>query len=350
MNVVILHSAVSADAPPEDQDTLLQARMIAERLAELGHDPISLPCTLDFTAVAHELAALKPQKVFNLVESVEGADSLQHVPTAILDALGISYTGNSTEAIFQTTHKLLAKQLLHLAGLPTPAWLAADNKCNKGVRTIFPASDGSRRPAAACRGENSSDPFVTLEPPCILKAVWEHASRGLDDENVLEQGDTEYVRQKLREYAARIGRPCFAEQFIEGREFNLAVLDGPDGLEPLPPAEIDFSAFPPGKPRIVGHRAKWIEGSFEFNHTPRRFDFPAEDRLLLERLRDLTLAACRLFSLRGYARVDFRVDRAGVPWILEINTNPCLSPDAGFAAALDRAGIPHVEAIRRILG
>jgi D-alanine-D-alanine ligase len=118
----------------------------------------------------------------------------------------------------------------------------------------------------------------------------------------------------------------------------------------LPPAEIDFSAFAPGKPRIVGYRAKWAEDSDEYRQTPRRFDFPASDRTLLDRLSDLARACWNEFDLRGYARVDFRVDREGRPWILEINANPCLSPDAGFAAALQQAGIEYSAAIARIVG
>jgi D-alanine-D-alanine ligase len=153
----------------------------------------------------------------------------------------------------------------------------------------------------------------------------------------------------LAEFAARLGRPCFAEQFIEGREFNLAILDGPQGPELLPAAEIDFAAFPPGKPRIVGHRAKWVAGSFEFENTPPSFDFPDQDRPLLDQIGNLTLACWRRFGLRGYARVDFRVDPEQGPWILEINTNPCLAPDAGFAAALARAGIPFPQAVQRIV-
>ena len=54
--------------------------------------------------------------------------------------------------------------------------------------------------------------------------------------------------------------------------------------------------------------------------------------------------------LRGWARVDFRVDGSGRPCILEVNANPCLSPDAGFAAGLERAGIAYPDAIARIVG
>ncbi len=151
--------------------------------------------------------------------------------------------------------------------------------------------------------------------------------------------------QQIVDQQRRHGRPLFAEQFIEGREFNISLLAG----EVLPPAEIDFRAFPAGKPRIVGQRAKWDIGSFEYEQTPRRFDFPAADNRLLQILAELSRRCWELFELDGFARVDFRVDEAGSPWILEVNVNPCLSPDAGFAAALSEAGIGYDEAVRRIL-
>ncbi len=157
------------------------------------------------------------------------------------------------------------------------------------------------------------------------------------------------LRAALQSHSARLGRACYAEQYIEGREFNLSVLAGPTGPQVLPPAEIDFSGFPPGRPRLVGYRAKWAEDSFEFQHTPRRFDLPAADGPLLDRLRQVAADCWHVFGLRGYARVDFRVDEAGQPWVLEINTNPCLSPDAGFYAAMQRAAIPFQEGIARIL-
>ena len=117
----------------------------------------------------------------------------------------------------------------------------------------------------------------------------------------------------------------------------------------LPPAEIDFSAFPPGKPRIVGARAKWEEDSFEYSNTPRKFDFATGERRLLDELQELARLSWHSFHLRGYVRVDFRVDAEGRPWILELNANPCLSPDAGFAAALQRAGIAWETAVARII-
>jgi D-alanine-D-alanine ligase len=117
----------------------------------------------------------------------------------------------------------------------------------------------------------------------------------------------------------------------------------------LSPAEIVFEAYADAKPRVVGYRAKWDEASFEYHHTPRRFEFEPHDARLLAELKRLALECWTCFGLRGYARVDFRVDGEGRPWVLEVNTNPCLSPDAGFAAALERAGISFQDAIARIL-
>jgi D-alanine-D-alanine ligase len=367
MRVAVLHNAVPEDAPLEDQDTLVQVRAVVEALARLGHEPTTVSCTLDLAALHAELLRLRPDVVFNLVESLAGADSLGYLPSAVLDVLGLPYTGSRTEALFLTTHKLLAKQQLRQAGLPTPAWVESKRviheghevgkKNRKGNSEVEPGGLGqdlSNTPPSSSSLSSSCPSWMingAASSPAswIIKGIWEQGSRGMDDDAVLRDVDPRELRQRLVERAARSGRPCFAEQFIEGREFNLSVLAGPDGPEVLSPAEIDFSAFPPGKPRIVGHQAKWQADSFEFNHTPRCFDFPTADRPLLDRLRSLAEQCWMLFELRGWVRVDFRVDSAGQPLILEINANPCLSPDAGFAAALGQASLPFDQAIRRIL-
>ena len=327
MRIAVLHNAVSADAPVEDQDTLVQVAVVSDALARLGHEPVAVSCELDLAGLREELLRLRPEVVFNLVESLAGADSLVYVPLAVLDVLGLPYTGGRTEALFLTTHKLLAKERLRQAGLPTPLWMES--------RTILQGhEEGPARDAC---------------PSWIIKGVWEQGSRGMGDDAVLSGVSSTEVREQLRRRAAESGRPCFAEQFIEGREFNLSMLAGPDGPQPLPAAEIDFSAFPPGKPCIVAYRAKWQADSFEYDHTPHRFDFAPSDGPLLAELRRLAESCWTLFDLRGWARVDFRVDAAGRPWILEINVNPCLSLDAGFAAALVQASIPFDDAIRRIV-
>jgi D-alanine-D-alanine ligase len=99
----------------------------------------------------------------------------------------------------------------------------------------------------------------------------------------------------------------------------------------------------------VGYAAKWDEAAAEYRQTPRTFRFPSSDRPLLDELQALARRCWSVFDLRGYARVDFRVDEDGQPWILEINVNPCLSPDAGFAAALAEQGLTIDDAVQRII-
>ena len=121
------------------------------------------------------------------------------------------------------------------------------------------------------------------------------------------------------------------------------------GPRVLPIAEILFLDFPKDKPRIVDYKAKWESDSFEYTHTPRTFQAQPGDEALRSELADLALRCWRLFGLAGYARVDFRVDREGRPWVLEVNANPCISSDAGYAAMLQEAGIAYDRAVEEIV-
>jgi D-alanine-D-alanine ligase len=265
--------------------------------------------------------------VFNLVESLSGTGRLIHLFPSLLDAMGMPYTGASAAALFLTSNKTLAKTQLKAADLHTPVWVGP---CNGSRLCVLPGSE-------------------EWPQHWIIKSVWEHASIGIDEKALLDGAETPHLNAVLAERAPRLGGECFAEAFIEGREFNLSVLDGQVGPVVLPPAEILFEGFDDNQPRIVGYQAKWDSDSYAYHHTPRRFDFDSDDGLLLDQLEAISLRCWDLFDLSGYARVDFRVDAEQFPWVLEINANPCLSPDAGFAAAVERAGLTFDEAVARIV-
>lgn len=331
MRVAILHNAIAADALPDDQDTLTQVAAVSIALERLGHEVATLACTLNLEKLLAELARLDPEVVFNLVESLGGSDWLCYLPAAVLDVFRIRYTGAPAEALFLTAHKLLAKRRLRAAGLPTPDWLEYDRLQGLVLNSTLSAN------------------VLPQSAMWIVKGVWSHGSRGLEEDAVLTGVTGERLTSELYARSKAIASPCFAEQYIEGREFVVGLLAAPQGLETLPLAEIEFQNYPPGKPRIVGYQAKWDETCFEYQHTARRFAFPLKDRPLLDRITGLAQQCWKLFGLRGWCRVDFRIDRAGNPWILEVNANPCISPDAGFAAMLKEAALPYEEAIHRIL-
>lgn len=323
--VLILHDDLPPTARADEQDALAQAQAVAAALAAGGLPHQTRAVGLDLAALSDELARLRPRLVFNLVESLARRERLVHVVPTVLDALGVPYTGCSTSAIFQTSDKLVAKRLLAEAGLPTPPWFAQPELA-RGVTV----------PAGRY----------------LLKAIAEHGSVGLDQGALVDVVEGDELARALAARAEAVGTALFAEAFIDGREFNLALLAGPTGgasYELLPPAEIVFEDFALDQPRIVDYRAKWDSSSHAYHHTPRRFDFPASDQPLLAELSALARHCWALFELGGYARVDFRVDAAGRPWVLEINTNPCLSPDAGFAAAAARAGLSFTEVVARIV-
>ncbi len=307
------------DAGQDELDVLEEAATVSEALAELGHESIDATFSLNLEAASAHLRALRPDFVFNLVESVEGSGRLVYLAPALLDFLKIKYSGCPTEAIFATGNKLLTKRMLQGAGIPTPPWLTLSNVEQQA---------------------NQAGPW-------IIKSVWEHASIGLNEESVV--ADSLAVADRLRRARVSAAGDSFAELYIHGREFNVSVLGSPRGPEVLPVAEMVFVGFPEGRPRIVDYRAKWDEASFEYKNTVRSFDFGPNDAALVEQLRDLSRNCWTLFQLRGYARVDFRVDEAGKPWVLEVNTNPCISKGAGFLAAAGKASLSQAEVVARII-
>ncbi len=323
--VLIVHNAVAEGAVEAERDVLAQVAVVERACHELCYGVDTFACTLDLEPLVERVAATRPSIVFNLVESLAGRDQLAWLIPGLLETLGVPCTGTPAVALNLSNDKLRTKQRLQLAGLPTPAWQTLQSLQAPNIHTSFTAGQ------------------------YILKANGEHASLGLDDRAIVRVDSAAALHQALAQQSQRFGKPCFAEQFIAGREFNLSLLANGSAPQVLPPAEIDFSAFPADKPRIVGQAAKWDAGSFEFDHTPRKFDFPPEDEPLLERMRSLARSCWQVLELAGWVRVDFRVDEQGQPWILEVNTNCCLSPDAGFAAAVAQAGLTLTVAVERIL-
>ena len=323
MRVIILHSDVGSCASADEQDVLTQVESVSAALKSLGHEALPMPLCLDLDTAARQLREAACELVFNLVETVGGQGRLIHLAPALLDSMNKPYTGAGTEATFLSSNKLAAKKLLHAHRLSTPGW-------------------------ASLTGSSWTGPFPAGSP-FIIKSVWEHASVGLEEGSVVSPLTMGELREEIRRRLGELGSDAFAERYIDGREFNLSILAGKNGPEVLPPAEIEFIGYGDDRFRIVGYRDKWDESAYEYHNTPRRFGFGPEDRLLLLSLKRMALRCWHLFGLRGYARVDYRVDREGKPWILEINSNPCLSPDSGFTAAAEQARLRYEEVVGRIV-
>ena len=315
---IVLHDQVSDSARPDERDALVQAAEVGDALRSLGYEVRSESVGLDLSELK-AFAQRTPALVFNLVESLEGEGRLIHLAPAAMEALGLPFTGASATAMMLTSNKLLAKQAMTAAGISTAPWI--DDRGHK-------------------HGKIGRDAL------CIVKSVWEHASIGLDATSIAPAAD---IAPIIADRKKRFGGTWFAERYILGREFNISVLDGPKGPEVLPLAEIVFRGYDKDEPLIVDYAAKWDPTSPKYHGTERHFDTLAPDSSLARRLQGLTLACWHTFELSGYARVDFRIDSRGKPWVLEVNANPCLSSDAGFMAAAAKAGLDRKAVVRRIV-
>ncbi|OBY27139.1 D-alanine--D-alanine ligase family protein [Leisingera sp. JC1] len=304
LSIIVLHGASGDD--PDERDTRDTAEAIRAALSRQGFDArlahvSGLPATLPWAVKD------RPGLVFNMVEAIDRDMQRAAEVLPLLEEVGIPYTGCSAAAQLAALSKTAQKSLMSRHGLPTPTW---------------PQSG----PALAKLGR------------VIVKSVTEHASLGIDAQSVVSGA---HATEEIVSREARFGGRFFAEEYIPGREFNLSLLECREGVKMLPAAEILFQDFTSDAPRIVDYAAKWDETAHSYHHTPRRFTFPDSDNALLDQLADLARRTWQVFGLSGYARVDFRVDEDGRPWILEVNTNPCLAPDAGFAAAAEQAGMGY---------
>jgi len=291
-----------------------EALSVAAALEGLGFTTEIVEVAVDLASI-ETLPSHQPLLVFNLVDAINCDSRFAPLVTARLDALGIAYTGCSTSALFETLSKVRTKLKLARAGLPTPEWSADGTWLNRDGRVI-------------------------------VKALWEHGSLGLDETSVMDCADAPRV------VAARILRlktEHFAEAYIEGREFHLALLERRSGVEVLPIAEILFGGLEANAPKIVGYAAKWTPDSAAYKGTGRRFGLEQDEPELSKMLKQFALASWNLFGFSGYARVDFRVDQTGAPFIIDVNPNPYLTPDTEDAAAAAEAGLCYQDLIGSIV-
>jgi D-alanine-D-alanine ligase len=317
-HVLVAHNAVADVDDPSTRDVLSQVGFVTAALDAMGAPHRVLPVGADGVDTASIDGA---GVIFNLVESPPGQPGFQVEAAVAFEKLGLNITGSSAEVIRATTDKDATRRALSERGIPV-------------------APGGLLEP-------EHPEILDYLPPPWILKPALEDASLGLDDGAVTSDRDQAIARaRKLQSDFP--GQGVLIEHLLPGREFNISVLgDGPDA-EILPPAEMTFVDFPTDRPQILGWEAKWDEGSFVYRHTVRSF-LNGTEPPLRQRLEKVARTAWSACGLQGYGRVDIRLDEDGDPRVLEINANPCLSPDAGFAAAAFEAGLAPADLVRRIL-
>jgi D-alanine-D-alanine ligase len=315
MRCCILYNQPGENALPDELDIIEQVEYVESHLRQMGIETYRKGITTGFMNELSDLAQNRPDFVFNLAESINNKGELLYFVPAILNMYSIPYTGNPLEAMFITTSKALTHKILSGAGLCTPM-------------ACFPSQAGN----------------LEHGKKYIIKPTWEDGSLGITADSVFIAGP-----ESEKKLAGFNDSHWIIQEFIDGREFNISVMMGRKGPEVLPPAEMTFINYDENRPKIVDFKAKWEEGSFEFENTVRKFPGGNLDPELGRKMKDLALGCWNVFGLKGYARVDMRIDAADNPYIIEVNANPCISPNGGFAAATLEAGYKFTDVLQWII-
>ncbi len=307
MRVVIAFSDQRGDP---DTDLHAAVNQLAHALTRLDHEPLWVPLGLDTLQFWQELRAARPDVIWNLCEEASGRPGRELHAAALLELQDVPVTATGAAELALCLDKARARALLAAAGASVP----------EAVRVPV----GQEVPE-----------HVPL--PAIVKPTSQDGSAGIDAQSVVH---THAAAQAAvaRLHARGLG-DALVEAFVAGREINALML-GPFGgpIVHLALGEIDFSAVAAHQPKILTWAAKWQEDSAEFLTTP--VHYPATvDTDLRARIAHLADRAFAALGLAGYARLDLRVDAQGEPFIIDVNPNPDLSPDAGLVRALPALGL-----------
>jgi D-alanine-D-alanine ligase len=289
---------------------------VIEALEALGYEPVEVPLEGDRPAdFTRRLLDGDFLFAFNLCESLAGDAAGEHLPAALVQLLGMPLTGAPAATLLYCLNKNRCAALLRSHGIAVPDWyhLRSDTEV----------------------------PRSWTRYPSIVKPAAEDASNGVHSSSVVRSRDE---LLPVVEQARSTWGDLLIQEFIDGREINIAIV----GNHVLPVAEIDFSELPTGSPPIVSYAAKWLVDSAEYRGTravcPARLAPDQRQKLL-----HLGTRAWELVDGAGYGRVDIRWGRSGVPYVIDVNPNPDLSPNAGLARQARTASWTYEELVGRIV-
>jgi D-alanine-D-alanine ligase len=325
LKVAILYNLFERLQKGEEKDILAEDAIleeigaVEEAVRSLGHQYFVVAVRDEIQTLIHWLNEFRPDVVFNLCESVYGNSCLEMNIPALLDLFQIPYTGSPPLTLGLCQDKGKVKDILLSQGIQTPRYKIFDRFLNQIKGNLF---------------------------PMIVKPLHEDGSLGISKDSVVL--DDESLKKQIQYVIEKYHQPALVEEFIDGRELNVGLMETDGKVEVLPISEIDYAEFPEGIPKICGYEAKWVPESPEFQHSKPVCPAPLE-WVLKKRIEHVALRAFKLFGCRDYSRVDIRVDRDGKIYVIEINPNPDISPQSGMTRAIKTRGMTYAEFIRNLL-
>jgi D-alanine-D-alanine ligase len=269
------------------------------------------------------LRATRPDIVFNIAEGLNGVSREAQIP-AMLEMLGIPYTGSDPVTLGICLDKARTKEILSYHRIPTPAFTVVSQADELSV--------------------------MDVPLPAIVKPLHEGSSKGIHDNSVVRPPAELFERVKA--VVEAYGQPALVEQFLPGREFTVALLGNGSNLTVLPIIETRFDSLPSGVNPIYSYEAKWIWD--QQDHPIDVHECPAHiDEALKQEIEQICRQAFTILACRDWCRVDVRLDQRGKPHIIELNPLPGILPDpedhSCFPLAARTAGLGYAEMLNAFL-
>ena len=293
---------------------------VVSTLRVIGHDVRPLGVQDELAVIRQAVDEWKPHIAFNLLEEFSGVAVYDQNVVSYLELLKVPYTGCNPRGLMLARDKGLAKKIFYYHRIPIPEFITV------------PLGRSVRRPK-------------DLTFPLIVKSVSEEASLGISQASIVE--DEDRLQERVRFIHQTVGTGALVERYIEGRELYVGVV-GNQRLKVFPVWELDMCRLPDEARKIATARVKWSRAYQKRYGVVSRaaVDLTDAQGQMLQHL------AKRVYSslgLSGYARIDFRLDLAGLVYVLEANPNPQIAKAEDFADSAQRAGLSYAALLQRIL-
>lgn len=292
---------------------------LSEAIA-LNHDVTLIEADENFF---EKVKNAKPDIVFNVSEGMYGVSREAQIP-AILEMLQIPYTGSDPQTLSICLDKARTKEILTYYNIKNPKFIIADN--------------------------SESLNLVDLNYPLIVKPVFEGSSKGIFSSSFVN--NDEEIKNEVNRIVNEYGQEALIEEFLEGREFTVAILGNNGSAEALPVVEINFNEFPEGTVPIYSYEAKWILDTKE--NPLDVFTCPAKiDNTLEQKIKNIAIDTFKILKCKDWSRIDVRLDKNGEPNIIEVNPLPGILPNpeenSCYPKAARSAGLNYADMINKVL-
>lgn len=313
--VLLVHN-IDPEWPEADAEyARTQALGVAKALRSVGHPVTSV--TVRQANLRRLLRRYAPEDyvVFNWCEALPGVERSEPLVAKELEEMGFTFSGASSRVLELSCNKARTREALIRKRVPVPEG------------RVFEKLDGAKW-----------DRF-----PAIVKAAFEHSSMGITPASVVK--NRSQLREQIERVLAEYG-PALVEEFIDGREFRVAVW-GSHKLEAMPPGEFDYTKLADVRDRLCTYDAKFTPGSRHYEQIEFRLP-PLLTRIEGHMLERAAIGAHRALGSPDYTRIDLRL-RGGVAYVLDVNPNADITPDASMALCAQAAGYSYGAMLSRFV-